>query len=75
MYYTLPMLLFPAPNIFAICVIYSPETNSVAGVLLFDETLQVQTGARQSGIRHGMKISNQERYPIILIAPPYCLYF
>jgi len=57
-----PMLLFPAPNIFAICIIYSPETNLVAGVLLFDETLQVQTGARQSGVRHGVKISNQERY-------------
>ena len=56
------MLLFPAPNIFAICIIYSPETNLVAGVLLFDETLQVQTGARQSGVRHGVKISNQERY-------------
>ncbi|XP_065911385.1 phospholipase D2-like [Dysidea avara] len=38
-----------------------PETNSVAGVLLFDETLQIQTGVRQTGSRHGVKISNQER--------------
>ena len=47
-----------------LCILfcYSPDTNVVAGVLLFDETLQVQTGVRQSGVRHGIKISNQERY-------------
>ena len=43
------------------CICYSLERNTIAGVLLFDETLQVHCGVRHTGTTHGVKISNQER--------------
>lgn len=37
------------------------EKNTISGVLLFDETLHVQSGVRHTKTTHGVKISNQER--------------
>ena len=48
-------------NMIRMCICYSPERDTIAGVLLFDETLQIQSGVRHTGTTHGVKISNQER--------------
>lgn len=52
-------------NILWLC--YSLEKNTIVGVMLFDETLQVQSGVRHTGTTHGVKISNQERYSYYIL--------
>ena len=52
---------------------YSVEKNTIAGVLLFDETLQVQSGVRHTGTTHGVRISNRERYSCIVDDVLCCL--
>ena len=59
--------------IISLLLCYSLEKNTIAGVLLFDETLQVQSGVRHTGTTHGVKISNQERYSCIVDGILCCL--
>ena len=54
-------LLTTALEQYDMCICYSLESNVIAGVLLFDEALQVHSGVRHTGTTHGVKVSNQER--------------